>query len=184
MASAGRGQRAQLWRGRNFVDSSIPHGSTEPTSGGWVCQPGLSVANFFANCRKRLTEQNIPSPLAWAFISGIICPETNAPTGSIGLASANRLCQCSKGDVSWRGSACIWRCLKTRRVASLRPKQRSQSFRTRLPTRSCALGSGDIMSSTARWSVKRLAYAAIINCSAQEHDTPSTINDECDHCEK
>ena len=43
------------------------------------CHPGLSVANFFANCRKRLTEQNFPSPLAWAFGSGIIRPETNAP---------------------------------------------------------------------------------------------------------
>ena len=61
------------------MGSSIPHGSTGPTSGGRVCQPGLSVANFFANCRKRLTEQNFPSPLAWAFGSGIIRPETNAP---------------------------------------------------------------------------------------------------------
>jgi len=55
-------------------------GSTEPTNGGRVCQPGLSVANFFANCRKRLTEQKqFSSPLAWVFGSGIICPETNAP---------------------------------------------------------------------------------------------------------
>ena len=36
----------------------------------------------------------------------------------------------------------------------------------------------------ARWSLQRLAYAAIINCSAREYDTPSTINDEGDHCEK
>ena len=79
LASAGRGQRARLRRGRNFVDSSIPRGSTEPTNGGRVCQPGLSVANFFANGRKRLTEQNFPSPLAWAFGSGIICSETNTP---------------------------------------------------------------------------------------------------------
>ena len=57
-------------------------------------------------------------------------------------------------------------------------------LRTPLPARSCALGSGDMMNSTARWSLKRLAYAAIINCSAQEYDTPSTINDEGDHCEK
>ena len=49
----------------------------------------------------------------------------------------------------------------------------------------CVLGSDDdIMSSAARWSLKRLAYAAIINCSAQEYDTPSTTNDEGDHCEK
>ena len=62
-----------------FHDSSIPRGSTEQTSGGRVCQPGLSVANFFANCRKRLTEQNFPSPLVWAFGSGIIRPETDVP---------------------------------------------------------------------------------------------------------
>ena len=37
------------------------------------------------------------------------------------------------------------------------------------------------MNSTAQWSLKRLAYAAIINCSAQEYDTPSTTNDEGDH---
>ena len=43
---------------------------------------------------------------------------------------------------------------------------------------------GDMMISTAQWSLKRLAYAAIINCSAQEYDTLSTINDEGDHCEK
>ena len=43
-------------------------------------------------------------------------------------------------------------------------------LRTPLPARSCALGSGDMMNSTARWSLKRLAYAAIINCSAQEYD--------------
>ena len=79
LASAGRGQRARLRRGRNFVDSSIPRGSTKPTSGGRVCQPGLTVANFFANRRKRLTEQIFPSPLAWAFGSGIIRPETNTP---------------------------------------------------------------------------------------------------------
>ena len=49
----------------------------------------------------------------------------------------------------------------------------------------CALGSGDdMMSSTAGWSLKSLVYAAIINCSAQEHDTSSTTNDEGDHCEK
>ena len=44
-----------------------------------MCQPGLTVVNCFANGRKRLTEQNFPSPLAWVFGSGIIRPETNAP---------------------------------------------------------------------------------------------------------
>ena len=61
------------------MDPSIPRWSTEPTSGVRVCQPGLAVANFFAKGRKRLTKQLFPSPLAWVVVSGIICPETNAP---------------------------------------------------------------------------------------------------------
>ena len=40
------------------------------------------------------------------------------------------------------------------------------------------------MSSTAQWSLKSLPLSAIINCSAQEYDTPLTTNDEGDHCEK
>ena len=40
-----------------------------------------------------------------------------------------------------------------------------------------------MMSSTARWSLKSLAFAAIKNCSAQEYDTSSMTNDEGDHCE-
>ena len=44
-----------------------------------MCQPGLTVANCFANGRKRLTEKIFSSPLAWVFDSGIIRPETNAP---------------------------------------------------------------------------------------------------------
>ena len=42
-------------------------------------QPGLTVGNFLANRRKRLTEQFVPSPLAWVVGSWIIRPETNAP---------------------------------------------------------------------------------------------------------
>ena len=61
------------------MDPSIPRWSTEPTSGGRVCQPGPTVANVFANGRKRLTEQIFPSPLAWIIGSGIILLETNAP---------------------------------------------------------------------------------------------------------
>ena len=106
LASAGRGQRARLRRGRNFVESSIPHGNTESINGARVCQPGLTAVNFFANGRKRLTEQIVPSPLAWVFGSGIIHPETNAPhwvqragVGQPSIASAQG------GDVSWRGSA-------------------------------------------------------------------------------
>ena len=44
-----------------------------------MCQPGLTVANCFANGRKCLTEQIVPSPLAWVVASGITRPETNAP---------------------------------------------------------------------------------------------------------
>ena len=44
-----------------------------------MCQPGLTVANFYANCRKCLTEQIFSSPLAWVVGSGIIRPNTNAP---------------------------------------------------------------------------------------------------------
>ena len=42
-------------------------------------QPGLTVANCFANGRKRLAEQFFLSPLAWVVASEIILPETNAP---------------------------------------------------------------------------------------------------------
>ena len=41
------------------------------------------------------------------------------------------------------------------------------------------LGLGDdIMSYTARWAFKSLAFSAIINCAAQEYDTLSTTNDK------
>ena len=43
-----------------------------------MCQPGLPVANFFANGRKRFAEQIFPSLLVWVVGSGIIRPETNA----------------------------------------------------------------------------------------------------------
>ena len=79
LASVGRGQRARLRRGRIFVHSCIPRGSKEPASGDRVCQPRLTVANCFANGRKRLTEHLHPSPLAYVVGWGIILPETNAP---------------------------------------------------------------------------------------------------------
>ena len=136
--------------------------------------------NFFANGRKRLTSTGVG---LWL---GHHLPGDQYPTlGPEGWLWPTVYCQCSKGDVSWRGSVWIWRkCQITRRVASLCPKQRSQSSRTPLPPRSCALESGDMMNSTAQLSLKRLAYAAIINSSAKEYDTPSTINDEGDLCEK
>ena len=54
-------------------------------------------------------------------------------------------------------------------------------LRTPRPMRLCVLGSGDdMMGSTARWSLQSLDFSAIIYCSAQEYDTPSTTNDEGD----
>ena len=105
----------------------IPRGSTEPTNGCRVCIPGLSIANFFANGRKRLTEKMFPSPLSWASRSGIIRPETNAPHwvqragfGQPFIASAQKVM--FHGGVL-RGSGVF--CQITRRVASLCRKQRS-----------------------------------------------------------
>ena len=146
-----------------------------------------------SHCRELLRKrqkaphrENCPMSIGVGRWLGAHPPGDQCPTlGPEGWLRTTVCCQCSKGDVSWRGSAWIWRnCEVTRHFASLCPKQRSQSLRTPLPARSCALGSGDMMKSTARWSLKRLAYAAIINCSTQEYDTPSTTNDEGDHCEK
>ena len=67
---------------------------------------------------------------------------------------------------------------------SLSQKAESK-LRTPRPMRLCVLESGDgMMSSTARWSFKNLAFSAIINCSAQEYDTLLTTNDEGGLCEK
>ena len=88
--SAGRRQRARLRRGRNFLDSSIPRGSTEPTSRGRVCQSDLTVANFFANGKKRLTEQIFPLHWRGSLALGSSARRPIPHTGSRGLASANR----------------------------------------------------------------------------------------------
>ena len=93
LASAGRAKRARLRLGRNFVDSRIPRGITEPAGGGRVRQSGLTIANCFANCRRHLTEQNFPSPLAWVVGSGIVRPETNAPHWVQRAASAKLVSQ-------------------------------------------------------------------------------------------
>ena len=104
LASAGRGQRARLRGGRYFVDSSIPRGSTEPISGGRVCQPGLSVTNFFTNGRKRLTEHIFPSLWRGSLAIGSSAQGPMPHTGSRRLGLPTVYCQCSKGDVSWPGS--------------------------------------------------------------------------------
>ena len=63
--------------------------------------------------------------------------------------------------------------------------QASESkLRTPRPMRLCLPGSGDDMTtSTARWSLKRLAFSAMTIFSVQEYGTPSTTNNEGDHCE-
>ena len=43
-----------------------------------MCQPGLTVANYFVNGGKCLTEKIVPSLQAWIVGSGIIRPDTNA----------------------------------------------------------------------------------------------------------
>ena len=92
-------------------------------------------------------------------------------------------CQCSKGDVSWRGSALIWRsCQITRHFSSLSQAADSK-LRTPPPMRLWVLGSGDMMISTARWSLKSLPFTTVINCSTQEYDTHLTTNDEGGHFE-
>ena len=76
--------------------------------------------------------------------------------------------------------------LPTRTASSRTWSQASLStLRTPRPMRLCALGFGeDIMRSPARQSWNRRAFAAIINCSAQEYDTSSTANDKGDYCKE
>ena len=72
-------------------------------------------------------------------------------------------------------------------TASSRTQSQTALSKLRTPQsmRLCALESGeDRMSSSARQSRKRRAFAAIRNCSTKEYDTSSTTNDEGDHCEK
>ena len=58
-------------------------------------------------------------------------------------------------------------------------------LRTPQPVRLCARRSGeDILSSSTRRSWERRAFSAVVNCSAQEYDTPSTTNDDGRHCKK
>ena len=136
--------------------------------------------------QKRLTEQIFPSPLAWVISAGIFRPETNAPHcvqsagfGQTFIASAQTVMFHGGilrefGVVPDTTAVCFSLC-----------QTAESKLRTPRPMRFCVLGSGDdMMSFTARWFLKSLAFSAIINCSAQEHDTPSTTNDEGDRCEK
>ena len=169
---------------RGFQHSPWEYGTTQR-------RPGFAIPVSVSQISSRTAESASPSKISLSTGVGLWLgdhpPGDQCPTlGLEGWLRPTVYCQCSKDDVSCGGSALIWRnCQITRHFASLCPKQRSQRLRTPLPTRSCALGSGDdMMNATAQWSLKRLAYAAIINCSAQEYDTPSTTNHEGDHCEK
>ena len=78
LASAGRGQPEGLRRGRNFVVSSIPRGSTErPAEAG--CANPVSLSRISSRTAESASPSNFFSPLAWVVDSGIIRPETNAP---------------------------------------------------------------------------------------------------------
>ena len=77
---------------------------------------------LFANGRKRLTEQIVPSPLVWVFGSGIIRPETNAPhwvqrTGGQPLFASAQNVMFHRGVLREFGVVAREHC----------PKQRSQS---------------------------------------------------------
>ena len=102
-------------------------------------------------------------------------------TGSRALASANRA-----QNVMFHGGVLREFGVIARYDGILFLSQAANSkLRSPRPMRLCVLGSGDdMMSSTVRWSLTSLAFSAIINCAAQEYDTPSTTNDEGDHCEK
>ena len=148
--------------------------------------PASLFANCFANGSKCLTEQIFPSPLAWVVGSGIIRPETNAPHW-VQRAGFSQTFVASAQKVMLHGGILReFGVVPDNTAFCFSLSQTAESkLRTPQPMRSCVLGSGyDMMSSTARWSLKRIAVSAIINCLAQEYDTPSTPNYEGDHCEK
>ena len=147
-----------------------------------MCQPGRAFSNCFANGRKRLTELFFPSPRAWVVGSGIIRPETNAQPwvqragfGQTFVASSQKvvfICGILRAFIIVARYHDIMLFLSGTAESKLRKPR---------PLRLCVLGSGDMVVSPARWSLKCLAFSAIINCSTQDYDTPST-SDEGDHC--
>ena len=147
-----------------------------------MCQPGVTVAKCFANGRKRFIEQIFPSPLAWIVSSGIIRPKTNASRwvqragfGQTFVASSQKvvfICGILRAFIIVARYHGIMLFLSGTAESKLRKPR---------PLRLCVLGSGDMVVSPARWSLKCLAFSAIINCSTQDYDTPST-SDEGDHC--
>ena len=108
-----------------------------------------------------IRDRIFPYPLAWVFGSGIIRPKTNAPHwvqgagfGQPFIASAQRWC--------FMAGFCVnlaWLPDNTAFCFSLSQTVESK-LRTLRPMRLCVLGSGeDMMSSTARWSLKSLAFS-------------------------
>ena len=151
-----------------------------------MCQPSLTFANCFANSSKRFAEKFFPSQLARVVGSGIILPDTNAPRwvrragfGQTSVVSAQKVMFHGRilpefGVVARYTAFCFSQSLTA-----------ESKLCTPQPMRLCVLGSDDdMMSSTARWSLKLLAFLTIMNCSAQEYDTPSPTNGEGDHCKK
>ena len=150
-----------------------------------VCQPGLTCANGVAEGRKSFSEQLFPCSPAGVASLGVVCPEVDAPHGvkragfsqNFG-ASAQKICFIVRFSKNLAKAPARTASSRTRSQTAL------SKLRTPRPMRLCARGSAeDIMSSSARWSWKRRAFPAIMNCSAQEYDTPSTTNDDGDHCE-
>ena len=151
-----------------------------------MCQPDLVVANFFVNDGKRLTEQFFPSPLAWVVGSGIIRPETNAPHW-VQRAGFGQTFVVSAQKVMFHGGILREFSVVARYTGILLlsvPNSGVKVAHASTDAFVCAWNGRRHDELTARWSLKSLAFLAIINCSAQEYDTPSTTNDEGDHCEK
>ena len=97
-------------------------------------RPGLPTRS---QCRDFLRErQKAPHRAKFSLSTGVGLWLGNHPPGDQcptlspeGWRRPTVYCQCSKGDVSWRGSARIWRIFQiTRRVASLCPKTAESKF--------------------------------------------------------
>ena len=146
-----------------------------------------------SDCRELLRDRqkaphraNFPSSLAWVFGSGIIRPETNAPHwaqragfGQPFVASAQKL--------MFHGGI-----LREFGVVA----RKHGILLLSVPNSGVKVAHASTDAFVCAWIGRRhdelhcamvfksLAFSAIINCSAQEYDTPSTTNDEGDHCEE
>ena len=71
----------------------------------WMCQPGLTFANCFANGRKRLTEHFFPLHWHGSMTLGASARRPMSHTGLRRLASANRMLPVLKRSFLWQYSA-------------------------------------------------------------------------------